>query len=354
MPGPLEGVTILDFTWALAGPFGVMQLCDLGATVWKVEVVGQTEDVRGGGPMVDGINTYFFSVNRGKESIEIDLRSDKGREIALSLADKADVITENFSAGTMKKLGLDYLTVSARNPRIVYASLSGFGQYGPYAHRGAYDVVVQGLSGIMSITGFADGPPARVGYSIGDMAGGMFLALGVTSALVERNRSGRGQYIDVAMLDAQVNLLENPVIRHFATGEVPGRIGTRHPLIVPFQAFPTKDGYLVLAGVRDWALFCALVGVDELIADPRYQTNVTRREHHAELEPVLNDAFKKKTTAEWESILSESFLVAPLQTIDQMVKDPQVLARNMLVDLPSWKGRDFALSTHRSSYRARR
>jgi crotonobetainyl-CoA:carnitine CoA-transferase CaiB-like acyl-CoA transferase len=341
MPGPLEGIKILDFTWALAGPYGVMQLCDLGATVWKIEVVGQTEDKRAAGPIVDGINTYTFSINRGKDSILLDLKSAQGKEIALQLAEKADVVIENFSAGTMKGLGLDYDAISARNPAIVYASLSGFGQTGPYANRGAVDVIVQGLGGVMSITGYPDGPPARVGYSIGDMAGGLFMAQGVLAALVERGRSGKGQYIDVAMLDAQVNLAENAVVRHFATGELPSRIGTRHPLNTPFQALPTKDGYVVLAGVRDWALFCALIGHDELIADARFAASRDRTRHHAELEPILFDAFRQKTNDEWLAILGDKFLIAPLNTIADMGRDPQVNHREMLVDLPSWKGRSF-------------
>jgi len=344
MPGPLESIKILDFTWALAGPYGVMQLCDLGATVWKIEVVGQTEDKRAAGPVVDGINTYTFSINRGKQSILLDLKHPEGKEIALRLAEKADVVVENFSAGTMKGLGLDYEAVSARNPGIVYASLSGFGQTGPYAHRGAVDVIVQGLGGVMSITGYPDGPPARVGYSIGDMAGGLFLALGVLSALVERSRSGMGQYIDVAMLDAQVNLAENAIVRYFATGEVPQRIGTRHPLNTPFQAFPTKDGYIVLAGVRDWALFCALIERDELIGDPRFQNPRDRTKHHAELEPILFETFRQKTKNEWIQILGEHFLIAPLQTIADVAVDPQVNHREMLIDLPSWKGRSFRVA----------
>jgi CoA:oxalate CoA-transferase len=341
MPGPLEGIKILDFTWALAGPFGVMQLCDLGATVWKIEVVGQTEDNRANGPMVDGINTYTFSINRGKDSIEVDLKHPKGRDIALSLAEKADVVIENFSAGTMKRLGLDYEAVSARNPAIIYASLSGFGQTGPYANRGAVDVIVQGLGGVMSITGYPDGPPTRVGYSIGDMAGGLFLAQGVLAALLERTKSGKGQYIDVAMLDAQVNLTENAVVRYFATGEVPARLGTRHPLNTPFQAFAASDGYFVLAGVKDWALFCALLGLDDLIDDPRFQTIRDRTKHHAELEPILSSTFVQKTRDEWLEILGDQFLVAPLNSIEDMARDPQVNHREMLIDLPSWKGRSF-------------
>jgi len=200
---------------------------------------------------------------------------------------------------------------------------------------------VQGLGGIMSITGYPDGPPTRVGYSIGDMAGGLFLAQGVLAAIIERTRSGKGQYIDVAMLDAQVNLAENAVVRYFATGEVPQRIGSRHPLNTPFQAFPANDGYFVLAGVKDWPLFCGLLGLDHLIEDPRFQTIRSRTAHHAELEPILIETFAQKTRDEWLEILGDQFLVAPLNTIEDMVHDPQVNHREMLIDLPSWKGRSF-------------
>jgi CoA:oxalate CoA-transferase len=256
----------------------------------------------------------------------------------MSLAEKADVLTQNFSPGTMKRLGLDYEAVSARNPRLIYASLSGFGQYGPYAERGAVDVIVQGLSGVMSITGYGDGPPARVGYSIGDMAGGLYLTQGILAALIERGTSGKGQHIDVAMLDAQVNLLENAVVRYFATGDVPQRIGSRHPLNMPFQAFPTADGHIVLAGVKDWPLFCGLIERDDLVADERFGTIALRLKHHGSLEPMLIETFTQKPTAHWLDLLSEHFLIAPLNTIDQMVTDPQVNAREMFLDLPTWNG----------------
>ena len=339
MAGPLTGIKILDFTWALAGPFGVMQLCDLGAEVWKIEPVHVSEEQgRGSGPVVNGINTYGFSINRGKDSILIDLKHPEANELVLSLAEKADVLTQNFSPGTMARLGLDYETVSARNPRLIYASLSGFGQSGPYTERGAVDVIVQGISGVMSITGYGDGPPARVGYSIGDMAGGLYMTQGILAALVERGVSGKGQHVDVAMLDAQVNLLENAVVRYFATGEVPQRIGSRHPLNMPFQAFPTADGHIVLAGVKDWHLLCGLLGRDDLVGDERFGTIAGRLKHHGILEPKLNETFVKRTTAEWLELLSPHFLIAPLNTIDQMAADPQVNAREMFVDLPTWKG----------------
>jgi CoA:oxalate CoA-transferase len=338
MPGPLDRIRVLDFTWALAGPFGTMILSDLGAEVWKVEPVGITEAQRGPGPMVDGTNTYFFSVNRGKHSICLDLKSERGRELALQLAERADVVTENFSPGTMKDLKLDYAAVSARNPRIIYASTSGFGQTGPYAHRGAVDVIVQAMGGVMSITGHPGGPPARPGYSIGDMAGGMFTAIGVLSALVERQRSGLGQYIDVSMLDSQVALLENAVVRYFATGEVPGPIGTRHPLVTPFQAFSTADGHLVIAGVKDWEFFCAAMGLDSLVTDERFASNQSRTANHAALEPILEAAFRQRHTVEWLAILEPVCLVAPLNDIQRMANDPQVQHRGMLSSLPAPAG----------------
>jgi CoA:oxalate CoA-transferase len=344
MPGPLDGITVLDFTWHLAGPYGTLQLADLGAEVWKVETVYADEQRRGPGPMVDGINTYFFSVNRGKQSIALDLRSDEGKEIVYGLARHADVLTENFTPGTMERLGFGYERMAAINPRLIYASTSGFGQTGPYRERGAVDVIVQGMGGVISITGHPDGPPARPGYSIGDMAGGLFTAIGVLAALVERDRSGKGQRIDVAMLDAQVALLENAIVRYCATGEVPQRIGTRHPLTTPFQAFPTADGYVVVAGVKDWELFCARIERDELILDERFKTNALRTQNHAQLEPILNEVFRQKTTDEWIVLLEPVCLIGPMNTIDRVVADPQVQAREMIVDLPAWNGAHLKVS----------
>ena len=338
MPGPLAGITVLDFTWHLAGPYGVMVLADLGADVWKVELPYQTEDRRGPGPMVDGINTYFFSVNRGKKSIMLDLKAPEAIEVIRALVPQVDVLTENFSPGTMTDLGLDYAALSPLNPGLVYASTSGFGQTGPYRERGAVDVIVQGMGGVMSITGHPDGPPARPGYSVGDMAGGLFTAVGVLAALVERSRSGLGQYVDVAMLDCQVALMENAIVRYGATGEVPGPIGTRHPLTTPFQAFPASDGWFVIAGVKDWALFCATINRDDLIFDPRFATNPLRNQNHAALEPLLYETFRARTVAQWIETLHEVCLIGPLNTVDKVVADAQVQARGMIVDLPTWNG----------------
>ncbi|MFN8556326.1 MAG: CaiB/BaiF CoA-transferase family protein [Dehalococcoidia bacterium] len=338
MPGPLSTIRVLDFTWHLAGPFGTLQLADLGAEVWKVELPYNNEENRGPGPVVDGINTYFFSANRGKKSLALDLRAPEVREIVYRLAEHVDVLTENFVPGTMDRLGLGYAEMAQRNPRLIYASTSGFGHTGPYRDRGAVDVIVQGMSGVMSITGHPDCPPARAGYSIGDMAAGLYTTIGVLAALEERRHSGLGQHIDLGMMDAQVALLENAMVRYGATGETPQRIGTRHPLTTPFQAFPTKDGYVVVAGVKDWELFCAAIGRDELILDERFKTNQLRTEHHAILEPLLIETFITRTNAEWLELLPEVCLIGPMQTIDQVAADPQVAARNMFVPLPTWTG----------------
>lgn len=338
MPGPLDGITVLDFTWALAGPYGTMVLADLGADVWKIEPVHQTEEHRGGGPMVDGINTYFFSVNRGKKSIMLDLKTPEAREVIDALVPRVDVLTENFSPGTMERLGFGYERLRELNPALVYASTSGFGQTGPYRERGAVDVIVQGMGGVMSITGHPGEPPARPGYSIGDMAGGLFTAIGVLSALVERSRSGLGQHVDVAMLDAQVALMENAIIRHCAAGVMPGPIGTRHPLNTPFQAFPASDGWIVIAGVKDWALFCARINRDELIFDERFATKSARNANHGQLEPLLFETFRTRAVDEWVADLSEVCLIGPLNTVDRVVADPQVRAREMIVELPTWHG----------------
>ena len=338
MFGPLKGVKILDLTWVLAGPFASMVLCDLGADVIKVERPGVGDVARYTAPIVNGESCYFFSVNRGKRSLTLDLKSERGRDIFLRLVEKADVVMENFTPGTMERLGLGYPTLQERNPRLIYAATSGFGQTGPDRFRPALDVVVQGMGGIMSITGEPDGPPVRPGASLGDITGGLFTAIGVLAALQERERSGRGQMIDVSMLDCQISILENAFVRYFATGEVPKPLGTRHPVATPFQAFPTKDGYIVLAlswGVENqWELYCATIGRHDLIDDPRFDTPALRTEHHGELEPLLIEAMRKKTTAEWlREFDAIGLACGPLNNIPQAAEQPQVKARGMLVEV---------------------
>ena len=347
MTGPLSGITVLDFTWALAGPYGVMILADLGADVWKIETTSQTERRRSNGPYVHGVSTYFFSLNRGKKSIMLDLKAPEAKEIVHRLVKRADVLAENFSPGTMDRLGFGYEQMREVNPALVYASTSGFGQTGPYRERGAVDIIVQGMGALMSTTGHESDPlPSRAGYSIGDMAGGMYTTIGVLSALVERAQSGEGQHVDVAMLDCQVALMENPVIRYFATGEVQPRAGLRHPLSTPHQAFPGSDGWFVLAGVRDrnWQLFCGMIGADELAVDERFSENALRTKNYEQLQPLMFEATRKHPRAHWLEVLKDEFLVGPLNTIADTVRDPQVQHRDMLRELPTWTGEKLTVS----------
>ncbi len=339
MAGPLTGITILDLSRILSGPYCTMILADLGAEVIKVEHPEMGDLARGNGPFIDGVSSYFLSLNRGKKSITLDLSTDQGREVLLKLAGKVDVLLENFVPGTMKRFGLDYPVLQEVNPRLIYAAISGFGQDGPYAQRPALDVIVQGMGGIMSITGEPGGPPVRPGASLGDIGAGLFCAIGIVAALQERERSGRGQMVDVAMLDCQMALLENAFARYFATGEVPVPLGTRHPVYTPFQAFETKDSYIVVAIVggtsNQWALLCSAIDRVDLIDDPRYQTGADRTERYHEVEPILSGAMRQKTTEEWLRILSELDIpCGPINRIDQVAAEPQVAARNMIVSLP--------------------
>jgi CoA:oxalate CoA-transferase len=339
MSEPLEGIRILDLSWVLAGPFCTMVLGDLGAEVIKVERPQAGDLARGNGPFIDGESSYFLSINRGKKSITIDLQTPQGKQVFLKLVKKADVIVENFVPGTMKRLGLDYDAVQKENPGIIYASLSGFGQTGPYAQYRALDVIIQAMGGMMSITGEPGGPPLRPGVSIGDITAGLFTTIGILTALIERKNSGKGQMLDISMLDCQLSILENAFARYFATGTVPQRLGSRHPVYTPFQAFETKDGYIVVAmvgGVRNqWPLFCAIIGQLELMDDERYQTGALRTEHYHELEPILSEVMKTKTTAEWIEELSEVGIpCGPINTIDQVASHPQVLHREMIVEAP--------------------
>jgi CoA:oxalate CoA-transferase len=338
MPGPLEGVTILDLTWVLSGPYASMLMCDLGAEVIKLERPPRGDVARTTLPVKNGESGYFFSINRGKKSMSIDLTKDEGKQLFFRLIEKVDVVMENFTPGSMDKLGLGYETLRQRNPRLIYAATSGFGQTGPDRLRPALDIVVQGMGGVMSITGHPGGPPARPGLSLGDIAGGMFTAIGVLSALHERERSGEGQMVDISMLDCQIAILENAFMRYYVTGEIPGPIGTRHPAATPFQAFPTKDGYIVLAvswGVENqWELFCAIIERPEVINDPRFDTPHARTANHAELEPLLNDALMQRATAAWIKEFDEIGLpCGPLNNIPQAAALPQVIARNMLVEV---------------------
>ena len=338
MSGPLAGIRVLDLTWVLSGPYAAMNLADLGAEVIKVERPPFGDIARTTGPFIDDESAYFISINRGKSSIAIDLRSAEGKDIFLNLAQSADVVMENFTPGVMDKLGLGYAALSTRNPRLIMCSISGFGQTGPDRDLPALDVIVQGAGGIMSITGEPGRPPVRVGTSIGDIAAGLFATVGILAALHDRTASGLGQYLDVSMLDCQLAIQENAFARYFVTGETPGPLGTRHPSATPFQAFPTADGYVVVAlswsGESQWQLLCGFLGLTELIDDERFETSGKRTKNHAELEPLLNAAFRSRTTAEWLADFRPAGIpCGPLNTIAEVVAMPQVQARQMIVEL---------------------
>lgn len=338
MTRPLEDVRILDLTWVLAGPYASMVLCDLGADVIKVERPPWGDVARTSGPYQNGWSAYFFSINRGKRSVALNLATAEGRELFLELVKSADVVMENFTPGTMGRLGLDYEILAARNPRIIMASTSGFGQTGPYRERPALDVIVQGMGGVMSITGEPGGGPVRPGVSYGDIVAGLYTAIGILAALHERERSGHGQAIDISMLDCQVSVLENAIARYFVTGSAPEPLGTRHPSATPFQAFPTADGYLVVAlafgGSDQWGLLCGILGLPGLIDDERFSTGPRRTARHAELEPILVGAFKTRTTQQWlEELLAAEIPCGPINTVPQALADPQIRHRGMVKEV---------------------
>lgn len=334
MTGPLAGLRVLDFTWFLAGPYATMILADLGADVVKVEAPERGDPSRQAGPFCGELSAYFLSVNRGKRSVALDLKTEAGRDLAARLAGQADVLLENFVPGTMARWGLDYGALAAANPRLIYASCTGFGQFGPRAEQPAFDLIVQALAGTLSITGTPEGDPVRVGFSVGDMGGALYLAVGVLAALEARHRTGRGQYLDLSLLDAQVALLENAFGRYFATGQVPGRLGSRHPLIVPFQAFAAADGHFALAAGTEaqWQRLCAALGRPALADDPRFARNADRRQNLPALERELSEVFRARPAAEWVTLLgAHDIPCAPIQDIAAAAADPQVQARGMIV-----------------------
>jgi len=346
MSGALEGIRILDLTWVLSGPYCTMILGDLGAEVIKIERPGTGDIARGNGPHINGVSTYFMSLNRGKKSVTLNLAKPQGRDILLNLARKADVIVSNYVPGTMEKLGIGYDTVKALNPRIIYAMCSGFGQSGPYKNKPAFDVIVQAMGGIISITGEPGRPPVRPGASLGDITAGLYMAVSILAALQERQKSELGQMIDISMLDCQLALLENAYVRYFATGEMPQPLGTRHPVFSPFQVFPTSDSYIAVAtmgGVQDqWPIFCATIGVPEIIDDPRFESGWLRSQNNELLEPIVNTAMRKRTTAEWiKEFETVSIACGPLNTVDRVAQDQHVAERNKFVHIHHRSGGEF-------------
>ena len=333
MPGPLDKIKVLDLTRVLAGPYATMLLGDLGAEVIKIEQPGTGDESRNFGPFKNGFSLYFMSVNRGKQSVTLNLKTERGQAIFKQLLEQTDILVENFRPGTMEKLGLDYDTLKVEHPSLIYAACSGFGQTGPYAQQGAYDMIIQGMGGIISITGEPDGPPVRVGTSISDITAALFTTIGVLSALHHRNRTGSGQFVDVAMLDSLVAVLENAVVRYFATGEAPKPLGARHPAITPFEAFASADGHVIIALGNDtlWAKFCEHVNRKELISDERFRTNADRTENHGELFPMLSEIMSQRKTDDWIEALGKIGVpCGPINAMDKVVSHPQVQAREMI------------------------
>lgn len=332
--GPLDGIVVVDLTRVLAGPYCTLVLADLGARVIKVERPLRGDDARSIGPFVDGQSAYFASLNRAKESIDLDLKDASDRGIFEALVERADVLVENFRPGTMADLGYPWPQVHRRWPALVQASVSGFGQTGPLSDRPAYDMVVQAMGGIMSITGPEGGEPTRVGTSIGDITAGLFTALGVVAALHQRTTTGEGSLVDVAMLDCQVAILENAIARYMATGVSPGPLGSRHPSITPFGAFQAADGMIVLAAGND-ALFARLAGVlgaPELTGDARFASNQLRCDHEPELRAVVEARLASAPVATWLQRLEAADVpAAPINDVAAVLTHPQVQARNMVV-----------------------
>jgi crotonobetainyl-CoA:carnitine CoA-transferase CaiB-like acyl-CoA transferase len=331
---PLEDVKILDLSHALAGPFCSTLLGDFGAQIIKVEVPEVGDISRAWGPPFYHSETaYFVSLHRNKKSIEIDLKKDAGKELFFRLVEVFDVVLENFRVGTLQKLGIDYEKARARNPGIIYCSVSGFGQTGPYRDRAALDLIVQAESGMISVTGEPGGRGVRAGVSIADMTAGLYAAFGIMNALRVKEKTGRGQYVDVSMLEGQLGLLQGTIGSYLADGVVPEPMGTAYKALLPYQTFQTKTKDLALAVGSDrlWRIFCPVVGLQDMMDDPRFATNAARSQNRAELIARLQDVFLNKPYEEWETLLLKHGIpVGAINTIDQVVEHPQVKARGMI------------------------
>ncbi len=334
---PLKDIRVLDLSRVLAGPFCSMNLSDLGADVIKVEMPKRGDDTRAYPPFINGVSSYYLSLNRGKKSITLDLKTEEGVKIVHELASKCDVVLENFRPGVTSRLNVDYETLKKINPKIIYCSISSFGQTGPYAQWPGYDLIIQGMSGLMGITGEKGGGPMRIGVAIEDINAGLHAVISILAALRVRDNLGVGQYIDLSMMDAGVSWMTYVAGNYFATGNVPPRMGTAHPSIVPYQAFKTGDDkYILIAGGNDrlFGILCKTLGLENLIEDPLYSTNEARVENKTTLIPIIQDALMKKPRDTWlDSLRDSGFPCAPVYTIDEVFSDPQVHHRDMVVEM---------------------
>jgi crotonobetainyl-CoA:carnitine CoA-transferase CaiB-like acyl-CoA transferase len=334
---PLSGVRVLDLTRVLAGPFCSMILGDMGAEVIKIEEPDKGDDTRRWPPFVGGEATYFMAVNRNKHSVTLNLKAPEGLALLKRLAARSDVILENFRPGTMERLGLGYRALARLNPKLVYCTISGFGQSGPEAHRAGYDLIVQGESGVMDLTGFPDGPPVKVGNSIGDLVAGMAAAHGITLALLARTRSRRGQRVEISMLDVMASLLTYQAGIYFNTGQRPTRKGNQHPSIVPYEVFRASDAYLTLGVANNalWKHCCAALERSELADDPRFDTEAKRVENRTVLVPLLNEILGKRTADDWLKRLEGAGVPAGrIKTVAEVCESEHLKARGMVVRLP--------------------
>jgi crotonobetainyl-CoA:carnitine CoA-transferase CaiB-like acyl-CoA transferase len=350
MPGPLAGLRVLELARILAGPWAGQILADLGADVIKVERKGAGDDTRGWGPpfvpAADGSHlgaAYFHSTNRGKRSIELDFDSEEGRRIVRKLAARSDVLIENFKVGGLAKFGLDYESLARDNPRLIYCSVTGFGQTGPYAARPGYDLMAQGMGGFMDLTGQPDGEPMRIGVPASDLFTGVYSAVGILAALVRRERTGRGGYVDTALVDTTVGVLGNQALNYLVSGKVPHRMGNAHPNITPYQVFPVADGHIIIASGNDsqFVKLCNVLGAAELASDPAYQDNKSRLAHRAALISKLTALTARLTRAELlEKLEAVGVPAGPINDLEEVFADPQVIHRGMRLDLPSAAAKD--------------
>jgi crotonobetainyl-CoA:carnitine CoA-transferase CaiB-like acyl-CoA transferase len=338
MPSALEGIRVIDLTRVVAGPYATMLLADMGAEIIKIELPGRGDDGRYGYPAVDGVPLAYLALNRNKKGVTLDVRKPQGAEILRRLVKDADVVIENFSAGTMDRWGLGYSVLRKTNSRLIYAALSGFGQSGPYANRTSYDIIAQAIGGLMGLTGFPDGPPVRGGGALGDFIGGIFVAFAVVCALQFRNRTGQGQMVDVSNMDAILSMTDNWATVTGVTGRLPERMGNRHPFTVPYDCFKATDGWVVI-GVGNSQLFRALmtaIGKEELGRDPRYKSPPARLERHDEVNRIVANWVSERTVSQVMLILGPegaNIPCAPVMTMDRLLVDPHVRAREMVVDI---------------------
>lgn len=337
---PLEGIKVLDLSRTLAGPFCTMTLGDMGADIVKVEEPQAGDETRSWAPYWNEESCFFLSNNRNKRSIALNLRDERAQQICLKLAERSDVLVESFRTGGADKLGLGYAVVSHINPRIVYCSISGYGRTGPLADKPGYDVILQAYAGMMSVTGERGGPPLRCGYSMVDLFTGLAAYGAIVTALFARQTTGRGQYLEVSLLETQVACMNYHATNYWATGRIPGRMGSAHPNIAPYQAFPTKDGHFMLGVANDglWRRFCEAVGLQDLMNHPKFKTNTDRVYNRDELIPILNEIFPTKTTQEWLEIIEKAGIpCGPIQEVPTVLSDPQVFYREMVVAVPHAK-----------------